>query len=145
MLARSMGDARIYTDTHGFFLGQTFNVKVRQEYKKKMSIKKVTLTLKAEAFSKGGKGVGTHSYSHHTKRKTVFKDRHVDKGEAVEIPWKVKIPPEKQPTSLSGEKVNPRYQWRLELKVRIRKRPDYRAKYPIIVEKLPASCHQGDK
>jgi hypothetical protein len=135
MLGRSIDDARIYTDTHDFFLGQTFNAKVHQEYKKKMSIEKVTLVLKSEAFLKGGKGVGTHSYSHHTKRKTVLKDRHVDKGEAVEIPCKLKIPPDKQPTTLPGEKVDPRYKWRLELKISIRNRPDYRAKYPIIVEK----------
>ena len=136
MMVRSIDDARIYTDIHGFFLGQTFNAVVHQQFKKKMSIKKVTLVLKSEAFLKGGKGVRSHSYSHHTKRKTVLKDRHVEKGEAVEIPWKVKIPAEKQPTTLPGEKVDPRYQWRLEVKVSIRNRPDYRAKYPIVVEKV---------
>lgn len=134
MLGRSIDDARIYTDTNDFFLGQTFNAMVHQQFKKKMSINKVTLVLKAEAFLRGGRGVG--SYPHHTKRKTVLKDRHVDKGEAVESPWKVKIPTEKQPTTLPGEKVDPRYQWRLELKVSIRNRPDYRAKYPIIVKKV---------
>lgn len=135
ILGRSMDDARLYTDTHGFFLGQTFNARGHLKFKKKMIIKKVTLVLKAEAFLRGGKGVGTYSYSHHTKRKTVLKYQHVDKGEAVEIPWRVKIPPDKQPTTLPGEKVDPRYQWRLEVKVSILNKPDYRVKYPIIVKK----------
>lgn len=134
MTCRPVEDTRIFTDTDRFFSGQTFQAVFFQRYRKKISIKNVSLGIKAVYFYKSRQGKGIKNYSHHTRRHKILTKREVNKDEILEIPVKLKIPADKKPSTPPGKKGFPRYQWRLELKVSFRKLPEYRVKFPIVVE-----------
>ena len=134
-------EAQVFTNRNKFVLGDELRVKTRQPVHCLSGIMESTISLVCEQqiFTSEGR------YRQYTKKKRcyeaatlIFKGPSHFHAEKLETEWSIIISEEQNPSTSFWEKIQvnrPRYSWYFEVNTKFRKRPHYRAKFPISMYK----------
>ncbi len=139
VLGRRMSDARLLVGAQRFACGNQIAVHAEQEAYVPLLIEELTVGLVCRETTREKRGSKTTISTHtcYENQVSALKDRQAQPGQTVAIGQALWIPADGQPSSPPTNKDYPRYAWAIELAARIPGSPDYRARFPITVEKAP--------
>jgi hypothetical protein len=134
-----MGDARLLVSAERFACGDQIALHAEQEAYVPLLIEQLTVALVCRETTRRKRGSKTTISTHtcYENQISALKDHQARPGQTVAIHQTLSIPVDGQPSSPPDCKGYPRYVWAIELVARIPGSPDYRAKFPITVEKPP--------
>jgi hypothetical protein len=125
----------VSTDRDKFVSGGEVNVLLEQRARSALTIDTAELALICTALTKTTSGNKT-SYSsekYYQKRQTVFSSHRLTPGEPISAVQAFTIPAHPA-TSPPGYKGYPRYDWAIEVHVKVHGHPGYRGTFPVTVE-----------
>jgi len=142
-LGRHIGDAKVMVNTQRFALGDTIAVRAEQSVYAPLLIEELSLGLVCQETTRTRTGTKTtiSTRTCYEKRVPVLKDYPTQPGQAITANATLVIPADGQPTTPAKVKSYPHYAWWIEVLARIPAHPDYRGKFPIVVQ--PAAANQG--
>ncbi len=133
-MSEGFSDTQLFVDQERFFLGTDLNVTINWTIYQNIYIQNLTLSLKCIHKYKSGKS--TRKDTHYEQKYPLLDNHNARAGELINLPQTISIPADKKPGS--QHKRSYRYDWHLEINATIPDHPDYRGKFPILVEANPA-------
>lgn len=135
-LSSLIRDATLLVDRPYARLGEDLTVCVMQDLFRNLHIDAVELTLVCDRTSKHRRRRKTSISTHacHEDRATVLSNEDVQGGSTLEAQHTFRVPETQNPTSPYGFKDYPRYEWHVDVAVKIPNQPDYKATFPIDVQ-----------
>jgi len=142
-LGRNVSDARFYVTAPKFALGGTATIGVQQEVRRTVQVIEGKIGLVLVESRKERRGSKTTYVTSKVWEEWVspVENREIVAGDTIKMSWTVTLPTDQPPSTTPSQKGYPRHLWRFEVIVRLAGSPDYRARFPIIVE--PASEATG--
>ena len=138
-LGRNVSDARFYVTAPKFALGGTATIGVQQEVHRTVRVIEGKIGLVLLESRKERRGSKTTYVTSKVWEEWIspIENREVSAGDSIKMSWTITLPADQPPSTIPSQKGYPRHLWRFEVIVRLAGSPDYRARFPIIVE--PAS------
>ncbi|MCX7824927.1 MAG: hypothetical protein N2689_05155 [Verrucomicrobiae bacterium] len=137
LLSRRIGEARLFTNAPQIFPGQTVALLVQQAASRELQLDELTVSLACYMDTKE-RSTGKVRYSTvEDFRETIslLKNRHLRPRESLSATCEFSVPADQQPSTPPDRKDYPRYRWQIEVHTRIAPSPDYRAKFPILIQR----------
>jgi hypothetical protein len=135
LLSRRVADARAFVNIPRFLLGGNITVLVRQPVLADLEVKEMRISLVCRETHKTQSGGKSSISTRDCFREdaVVMQNQRARPREILSATHEMQFPSNHQPTTWSGEKGYPRYDWLIEVKADIPNSPDYLGKFPIIV------------
>jgi hypothetical protein len=133
----------VTADRDQFVCGGEVNIMLEQRARSALTVESTELALTCTKTTKTGAGRSTQyaSEEFYAKRLTVLSAHKLTADEPISARQELAIP-SYPPTSVA--EAYPRYDWAIEVHVKVHQRPGYRGKFPIVIrpasEPAPASA-----
>ncbi len=119
-----------------FMRGEKVKVRIEQRVNKEMFVEELILTLVCVSYCKIRSGTQIEYKVIRTFEQSysVLKNYRSNKLQPIGIDVEIDVPNCETPTSPKGYRGYPRYEWLIELCVKVKGAPDYHIQFPVIVE-----------
>ncbi len=136
LLSRAIGEARVLLQPAPVLVGKRFQVRVEQDLRVDANVEEVVVELVCDQTAKrtsGGK-TRTETSEIHRASVQVVPARLFGPGESITATAELQVPAQLDGTWLPSNSAYPRNAWRVEVDTKLSGAPDYRGRFPILVE-----------
>ncbi|OHE74915.1 MAG: hypothetical protein A2107_11490 [Verrucomicrobia bacterium GWF2_62_7] len=135
ILSRRVADARVFVNVPRFVLGEDVTVLVQQPVFADLEVKEMNVSLICretyETRSGSKRTISTRDCLRDGA--VVMQNQRARPRDTLSATHMLRFPPNYQPSTWSGEKGYPRFDWLIEVKANILDSPDYEGKFPVLV------------
>ena len=135
ILLREVGDAVVSLNVASITIGQAFKVRVTQPIRANIQVPELELSLVCEVTTQSygnGRRRLTTSLAYEAKQPGVA-DNYMRAGEQIIANAQFTIPTGQPASSPATNRGYPRLDWQIRVRTRLASRPDYRAKFPVLI------------
>ena len=138
LLCRAQGDARVVINVFPILLGHEFEVGVTQRIHRSLQFRELQISVSCKRTTRAGRSRDVDII--HEREHTLFRNHPLPAGQPLEFSQSFTIPGDHPPSTPVGVLQNPRIDWELTLIAAVKSAPDYRATFPLVVERDPRSA-----